>query len=395
MPWRECYKMDERLKFVARLLDGEKMAVLCREFEISRKTGYKIYSRFKDCGVEGLTDRSRRPYRHARQLPFQIEKAIVQLKQEHPSWGAPKIRERLRRKHSEIQCPAISTVHAILDRNGLVKRRRRRVYKPEGTALSHPYLPNDLWCADYKGEFMLADRRYCYPLTITDFASRYLIGCEGLSSTLGMYAFTVFERVFKDFGLPRAIRTDNGSPFASANSLFGLTKLSVWWLRLGIDIERIKPGHPQQNGRHERMHMTLKKEATKPAAKNILQQPARFDQFIRVFNEQRPHQALNMRCPAEIYTRSPRPYNGLPELEYPFHDRTVTVTRCGRICLGPQKINISQAFAGQKVGVKQVSEQIWLVSFMQYDLGFFDDETCRIESAENPFVAKVSPMSPV
>jgi putative transposase len=160
--------MDERLKFVARLLDGEKMAVLCREFEISRKTGYKIYTRYKDCGVEGLTDRSRRPYRHARQLPFQIEKAIVQLKQEHPSWGAPKIRERLRRKHSEVHCPAISTVHAILDRNGLVKRRRRRVYKPEGTALAHPHHPNDLWCADYKGEFMLADRRYCYPLTITD-----------------------------------------------------------------------------------------------------------------------------------------------------------------------------------------------------------------------------------
>jgi putative transposase len=387
--------MDERLKFVARLLDGEKMAVLCREFEISRKTGYKIFSRYKDCGVEGLTDRSRRPYRHARQLPFQIEKAIVQLKQEHPSWGAPKIRERLRRKHSEVQCPAISTVHAILDRNGLVKRRRRRVYKPEGTPLSYPHLPNDLWCADYKGEFMLADRRYCYPLTITDFASRYLISCEGLSSTLGMYAFTVFERVFKDFGLPRAIRTDNGSPFASANSLFGLTKLSVWWLRLGIDIERIKPGHPQQNGRHERMHLTLKKEATKPAAKNFLQQQASFDQFISVFNEERPHQGLNMRYPAEVYTRSPRPYNGLPELEYPFHDRTVTVTRCGRICLGRQKINISQALAGQKVGVKEVSEKIWLVSFMQYDLGFFDGETCRIESAENPFVAKVSPMSPV
>ncbi|HSC07485.1 MAG TPA: helix-turn-helix domain-containing protein [Steroidobacteraceae bacterium] len=163
--------MDERLKFVARMLDGEKMAVLCREFEISRKTGYKIFNRFKDCGLQGLTDRSRRPYRHARQLPFQIESAIVQLKQEHPSWGAPKIRERLRRKHSEIHCPAISTVHAILDRHGLVKRRRRRIYKPEGTALAHPQQPNDLWCADYKGEFMLADRRYCYPLTITDFTS--------------------------------------------------------------------------------------------------------------------------------------------------------------------------------------------------------------------------------
>jgi putative transposase len=386
--------MDERLRFVARLLDGEKMAVLCREFEISRKTGYKIFSRYKDCGIEGLTDRSRRPYRHARQLPFQIEKAIVQLKHEHPSWGAPKIRERLRRKHSEIQCPAISTVHAILDRNGLVKRRRRRHYKAEGTPLSRPHSPNDLWCADYKGEFMLSDKRYCYPLTITDFASRYLLGCEALSTTKAMFAFSVFERAFKDFGLPRAIRTDNGGPFASANSLFGLTKLSVWWLRLGIDIERIKPGHPEQNGRHERMHLTLKKEATRPAAKNFLQQQARFDQFTRIFNEERPHQGLSMRCPAELYRPSPRPYSGLPELEYPFHDRTITVTRCGRICLGPQKINLSQAFAGQRVGIKEVADKIWLVSFMTYDLGFFDHETCRIESAENPFVAKVSPMSP-
>jgi putative transposase len=222
MPWRECHQMDERLRFVARLLDGEKMAVLCREFEISRKTGYKIFSRYKDCGVDGLTDRSRRPYRHARQLPFQIEKAILQLKREHPSWGAPKIRERLRRQHSEVHCPAISTVHAILDRNGLVKRRRRRLYKAQGTELSRPWTPNDLWCADYKGEFMLADRRYCYPLTITDFASRYLISCEALANTQTMYALTVFERAFKDFGLPRAIRTDNGAPFASANSLVSL-----------------------------------------------------------------------------------------------------------------------------------------------------------------------------
>jgi putative transposase len=242
---------------------------------------------------------------------------------------------------------------------------------------------------------MLADRRYCYPLTITDFASRYLIGCEGLISTQSMYAFSVFERVFKDFGLPRAIRTDNGAPFASANSLFGLTRLSVWWLRLGIAIERIKPGHPQQNGRHERMHLTLKKEATKPAARNFLQQQARFDQFIDVFNKERPHQALNMRCPAEVYQLSTRPYTGLPELEYPFHDSTIIVTNCGRVCWGRRKLNLSTAFAGQKVGVKQVDERVWLVSFMQYDLGYFDDETCRIESAVNPFAAKLSPMSPV
>src|SRR5579863_3118817 len=392
MPWRECQTMDERLRFVARRLDGEKMAVLCREFGISRKTGYKIFRRYKGCGVEGLTDRSRRPYRYARQLPFQIEKAIIQLKQEHPNWGAPKIRERLRRKHSEVQCPAISTVHAILDRHGLVKRRRRRVYKAEGTSLSWPCSPNDLWCADYKGEFMLADRRYCYPLTITDFASRYLIGCEALENTQAMYAFSVFERAFKDFGLPGAIRTDNGAPFASANSLFGLTRLSVWWLRLGIDIERIKPGHPQQNGRHERMHLTLKKEATKPASRNFLQQQARFDDFIEVFNNERPHEALNMKCPAEIYQPSPRPYTGLPDIDYPFHDRTIVVTHCGRICLGRKKINFSTVFAGQAVGIKEVHDDIWLVSFMDYDLGYFDLETRVLEPLENPFGPKVLPM---
>jgi putative transposase len=386
--------MDERLRFVARLLEGEKMAVLCREFDISRKTGYKLFSRYKDSGAEGLTDRSRRPYRQGCQLPVPIENLILQLKREYPSWGAPKIREKIRRKHSEIQLPAISTVHAVLDRHGLVNRPRRRRYKAEGTALSRPLRPNELWCADYKGEFMLADRRYCYPLTITDAASRYLLSCEALSSTKGKYAFPVFERVFKDFGLPKAIRTDNGVPFASPNSLFGLSKLSVWWLRLGISIERIKPAHPEQNGRHERMHLTLKKEATKPAAKNLLQQQGKFDDFIEEYNQERPHQAIGMKYPAELYVSSSRPYAGLSDLQYPFHDRTITVTCCGRICIGRRKINLSTVFAGQNVGIKEVSDKVWLVSFMQYDLGFFDHETGRVTSAENPFGAKVLPMCP-
>jgi putative transposase len=396
MPWRECCKMDERLRFVARLLEGEKMAVLCREFDISRKTGYKIFSRYRNCGVEGLTDRSRRPYRHANRLPFQTEALIVRLRREHTSWGAPKIREKLRRLNNDIHLPAISTVHAVLDRHGLVSRGRNKAhYKAQGTVLSTPTRANDLWCADFKGEFMLADRRYCYPLTVTDFATRYLICCDALECTKGHYAFSVFERAFKDYGLPLGIRTDNGAPFASPSAFFGLSRLSVWWLRLGIAIERIKPGRPQQNGRHERMHLTLKKEATRPAAKNFLQQQAKFDQFIHCFNFERPHQALNMRYPAELYKPSPRPYQGLSELEYPFHDRTITVTACGRICLGSRKINLSGAFAGQNVGVRQVADCVWLVSFMHYDLGFFDNESTRVECAPNPFDAKVLPMSPV
>lgn len=386
--------MDERLRFVARLLEGEKMAGLCREFGISRKTGYKLYRRYRDCGLDGLTDRSRRPYRQANKLPFQLESLIIQCRQDHPSWGAPKIREKIRRRYDGIHLPAISTVHAVLARHGLVDAARKPRHRANGTTLSRPTEPNDLWCADYKGEFMLADRRYCYPLTATDFASRFLLGCEALSTTQERYAFTVFERLFKEFGLPKAIRTDNGIPFSSANALFGLSKLSVWWLRLGIGIERIKPGHPQQNGRHERMHLTLKAEATRPAAKNFLAQQAKFDDFIECYNHERPHQAIDMKYPGELYRASQRPYRGLSDLEYPFHDRTVTVTNCGRICLGKRKINLSRPFAGQNVGIRQVADQIWLVSFMQYDLGYFDHQSLRVESAHNPFEAKVLPMSP-
>ena len=389
MPWKECDAMDERLKFVARLLDGEKMAVLCREFGISRPTGYKIYNRYKHYGLEGLEERSRRPYRHANQLPFQIERTILRIKQEYPSWGAPKIREKLFREYPMIKPPAKSTVHAVLDRHGLVKRRTRRRYKAEGTPLSDAHSPNGLWCADYKGEFKLGNRKYCYPLTITDYSSRFLLACEGLESTRSSFAFAVFERVFKEYGLPTAIRTDNGIPFASPNALFGLSKLSIWWLRLGINIERIKPGNPQQNGRHERMHRTLKKEATRPASFNFLQQQGRFDDFIEGYNNARPHQALNMKYPGEVYTPSARIYQPPDEPDYPYHDRTIRITQCGRICIGKRKINLSTVFAGQIVGIREVADNIWLVSFLDYDLGFFDEEEGRVEPATNPFLLKV------
>lgn len=294
-----------------------------------------------------------------------------------------------------IKSPAKSTVHAVLERHGLVKKRRSRRYKARGTSLSDPQTSNGLWCADYKGEFLLGNKKYCYPLTISDYNSRYLLACEGQESTRETFAFTVFERVFKEFGLPNAIRTDNGVPFASPNALFGLSRLSVWWLRLGIAVERIKPGNPQQNGRHERMHLTLKQEATKPASFNLLQQQQRFDDFLEQYNNDRPHQAIGMKYPGELYTPSARVYYS-PEIpEYPFHDKTIQVTQCGRICMDNRKISLSTVFAGQFVGIREISDKIWLVSFMDYELGYFDEEVGRVEPAANPFIPKLLPMSPV
>jgi transposase InsO family protein len=394
MPWKECSVVDERLRFVSRLLDGEAMTDICREFGISRKTGYKIFGRYKEHGLEALSDRSRRPVRHANQLPPQIEGLIVSLKRDKPHWGARKIRELLvRRLDGDVRIPAKSTIHAVLHRHGLVKAMGRRRHHATGTQLSAPSKPNELWCADFKGEFKLGNGQYCYPLTVTDHASRFLLLCEALESTREAPVITAFEQLFGERGLPQAIRSDNGVPFASPNALFNLSKLSVWWLRLGISIERIRPGHPQQNGRHERMHLTLKKETTRPPGMNSLQQQARFDGFVEEFNTERPHEALAMKRPADIYSASTRRYDCLPELTYPLHDREILVTACGRICMHRKRINISHVLAGQLLGIKEVDEGIWIVSFMHYDLGFVDLEQRTLQPLDNPFGPRLSPMS--
>jgi len=395
MPWRESSVMEERLRFVARVLDGEGMSEVCRSFGISRKTGYKIFNRYKEDGLEALCDRSRRPVRYANQLPEQIEATIVRLKKDKPHWGARKIRELLvRRLAGDVRIPSTSTVHAVLDRHGLVKRaRQRRRFHAEGTPLSSAQAPNDLWCADFKGEFRLGNGQYCYPLTVTDQASRFLLLCEALDATREMPVIEAFVRLFLERGLPVAIRSDNGLPFASPNGLYNLSRLSVWWLRLGIAIERIRPGSPQENGTHERMHRTLKQETTRPAGMNLLQQQARFDAFVSEFNDERPHQALAMKTPAEVYVPASRTYEGLPEVEYPFHDRDILVTACGRICMHRKKINISTVMAGQRLGIKEVDDGIWLVSFMHYDLGYIDLEQKTLQTIDNPFGTRLSPMS--
>ena len=271
MGWKEYRKMDEKLKFIARYLEGEKIAPLCRDFGISRVTGHNLIKRYKMMGECALVEQKRTPHHYANKLPIAVEALILNLKREYKTWGALKIREKIIRKYPDVKTPAISTIHAVLDRHGLVKHRKgRKRYKNKGTVLSHVKQPNELWCADYKGEFMMGNRQYGYPLTITDYSSRYLISCDALSSTKEDFAFEVFTKAFKEYGLPKTIRTDNGCPFASAQSFYKLTKLSVWWMRLGIYVERIQPGYPQQNGRHERMHLTLKQETTRPPRENLL-----------------------------------------------------------------------------------------------------------------------------
>lgn len=386
MGWRECNKMDEKLKFIARYLEGEKMAPLCREFGITRPTGYKLIERYKMMGQCALVEQKRTPNRYANQLPIAVEAMILDLKREYSNWGAPKIRDKIIKKYPDVKTPATSTIHAVLDRNGLVKHRLgRKRFKATGTPLNHVTEPNQLWCADYKGEFMLGNRQYCYPLTITDYASRYLITCESLASTREEFAFEIFTKAFREFGLPESLRTDNGVPFASGQSFYNLTKLSVWWLRLGINVERIAPGHPEQNGRHERMHLTLKLETTRPPRQTLVAQQEAFDQFTRIFNYERPHEAIAGKYPSEVYKPSTREFKPLEPLYYPLHDKTITVSQCGRICDRGLKVSLSRAFAGQEVGIKEMEDGIWVVSFLDYDLGYFDNMSKRVEPVEDPF----------
>ena len=380
MSWKEYRKMDEKLKFIARYLKGEKIAPLCRDFGISRVTGHNLIKRYKIMGQHALVEQKRTPHRYANKLPIAVEALILDLKREYKIWGAPKIREKIIRKYPDIKTPAISTIHAVLDRHGLVQHRKgRKRYKNKGTVLSPVKQANELWCADYKGEFMMGNRKYCYPLTITDYTSRYLISCEALSSTKEDFAFEVFTKAFKEYGLPKTIRTDNGCPFASAQSFYKLTKLSVWWMRLGIHVERIQPGCPQQNGRHERMHLTLKQETTRPPRENLLAQQEEFDKFIRIYNTERPHQGIENKYPSELYKHSPRELKSLEPLYYPFHDQTITVSQCGRICTHGLKVSLSRVFAGQQVGIKEMEDNIWVVSFLDYDLGYFDDKSHRVD----------------
>lgn len=390
MPWKESCRVEERMRFVARLHSGERMSDLCREFGISRKTGYKYVERFERYSVVGLADQRRVPVRIPHRTSGAVAELLLELRKKHPTWGPKKLRAQLMRLHPGVHVPAPSTIGDLLQRHGLIAAERRR-HRPlvSYSPLCHAKAANDVWCVDFKGQFRLGNNKYCYPLTITDAHSRMLLTCEGLDNTRGCGAQQGFQEAFRRYGLPDAIRSDNGTPFASTG-LAGLSQLSVWWLRLGIRLERIEPASPQQNGRHERMHRTLKAETTRPAGANMLQQQERFDRFQELYNNTRPHEALGQRPPAEFYQPSARRLPAqIPEPEYPLHDLSVRVRASGHIYLpgSGRKTGspfLSCALGGERVGLRELDDHTWLVSFMDQDLATLNLETAKLLPLE-PF----------
>jgi transposase InsO family protein len=373
--------MDQKTQFISEYLrDSLPFTELCQRYHISRKTGYKWIYRYQAEGPTGLVDRSRRPHSSPDQTPEAMRLAIIETRRRHPSWGAKKLLKLLERKEPHSAWPSRWTVCGILKREGLVrqKTKRRKIGHP-GKPSSIVTAPNELWCVDFKGEFKTRDGRYCYPLTVTDSYSRYLLGCQGLLSTESRGAKGVFTRLFKKYGLPEAIRSDNGTPFAST-ALGRLSQLSVWWIRLGIRPELIEPGKPQQNGRHERMHRTLKAETTRPPAANLAQQQRLFNRFRREYNEVRPHEGIELKTPATLYEASRRLLpKEVPELVYPAHFETRLVSKNSGIRWNSQWVAVSQTCAGLHVGLEQVDHGLWDVYLGPVKLGRLLEEKLRIE----------------
>lgn len=378
--------MDERIKLIGDYQTGDYgVSELAMEYGISRKTAYKWINRYEVGGWKALADESRAPRHHPNALAWEIELRLLELKAWKPLWGAPKLRRKLMEQVGEAACPAESTVSEVLRRHGLsrvAKRRRRAV--PTEQPFSQCREANQVWCADFKGWFRTGDGNKCTPLTVSDAHSRYLLCCQGLGGLTGSVTVKpLFIEVFRRYGMPLAIRTDNGSPFACA-ALGGLTPLSVWWVRLGIDLERIEPGRPQQNGRHERMHRTLKEATAQPPQATLRAQQQAFDVFRREYNEERPHEALNDQAPATIYQPAAREYpERLPEPRgYPDEWEKRRVRKWGQIKWKGRDIRLTAALCGQEVGLAPVGDGEWLVHFENLKLGVFDERAGRIRPAK-------------
>jgi transposase InsO family protein len=373
--------MEQRVQFIRDWLT-HKHAVsdLCARYAISRKTGYKWLERYMSHGPDGLLERSHQAQVVHNKTAAEVEQALLALRLCHPSWGAKKLLHTLRLREPMLELPGRSTVCDILSRNGLVsKKPRRRAVGHPGRPSSQIVLPNDCWSADFKGQFRTGDGLYCYPLTVTDNYSRYLLGCQALAGTTHAGSKAVFTKLFKEYGLPRRIRTDNGVPFA-APTLARLSRLSVWWIKLGVLPELIEPGQPQQNGRHERMHRTLKAETTKPPAANSLAQQRKFNAFVREFNEVRPHEALDMSTPAQLYQSSPRAMpDTLQSPQYPDRFEVRYVSANGGIRWRKQWVNVTSALIDEHVGLEEVDDGQWDVYFGTMKLGRLHERLMRIE----------------
>ncbi len=380
MSWKETCPMDERIKFIGYYLDEElSLSALCRAFGISRKTGYKYIGRYKEFGLDGLKDRSRAPHNHPNAVSIAVEEAILRLRSNHPTWGPRKLRAWLLHRRPRLQWPASSTIGDILKRHGLTVPRRRVRRSPPYTK---PFIgcnaANDVWCADFKGWFNTGDGSRCNPLTITDAYSRYLIRCQNVEHPDFIHVKPLFAAAFMEYGLPYAIRTDNGAPFAT-NTLAGLSHLSIWWIKLGIIPERIEPGKPAQNGRHERMHRTLKEDTANPPKSNLKTQQKAFDRFRKVYNYQRPHEALNQETPDSQYYYSNRPYPlRLPEIEYPDYYKIRKVHHQGDLKWKGQHVYLSSTLAREYVGLKQIDDQTYEIYFDKIKLAKLDINTLKI-----------------
>ena len=372
MAWRASSVVDQRKKFVQEYESGEwTMAELCRVYEISRESGYKWVKRSRMEGEGGLEDRSRAPARHPNQTASSIEQQLLQLRQRHPSWGARKLRAYLQQKQPKRVWPAASTVGALLKREGLTVPRRRLSRTPHySQPLQSAIEPNQLWCADFKGWFRTRDGQRIDPLTMTDAASRYLLRCQAVDKANTERVQAIFEAAFRQYGLPLAIRTDNGPPFAS-KAIAGLSQLALYWIKLGIIPERIAAGHPEQNGSHERMHRTLKADCP-PEAHRRAQQEA-FDRFRPTYNEQRPHEALGMKTPASCYSCSPRAYPAkVAQPEYDSDLEVRQVQEHGQFKWNGSKVFISEVLRGERIGLELIEEDHWLVYFSSMPIALFD-----------------------
>lgn len=384
MPWTETAPWNERVKFITALLErDESFSEQCARFGISRQNGYKWLARYEEGGLEALADRSRRPHTNSRAIAPSVVQLIIELRTKRPSWGPRKLLTVLERDYPKLSFPVASTVGSVLVTHGLVGRRRRRASAVGyGPKLSEFTGPNAVWCADFKGQFLVG-RQYCHPLTITDGYSRYLLNCTGLQRTLHSPVQDTFDVTFREYGLPRVIRTDNGPPFASVTT-GGLSRLAVWLIQLGIKPERIVPGHPEQNGRHERMHRTLKAETAKPPMTTFAAQQRAFDSFVDDYNNVRPHEALGQQVPAEWYTPSRRRYpRELEDPEYPKHFATQRAYPNGVITVGKTQWYLSGCLANQLVGLDPLDDGCWRVCFGPVTLGLLDTRGAIRRSQRN------------